>query len=176
MLKKILFALLALIVVLLIVVVTRPSDFRITRKAVIAAPAAAVFEQLNDFQKWNAWWPWAKLDPKAKNSFEVPASGVGAKFSWAGNSEVGEGSMKITASKPGEKIVMDLVFIKPFAGSSVTEFTLKAEDGGTEVTWTMSGKNGFVGKAISLFMNCDKMVGSQFEEGFANLKRVLAKP
>ena len=176
MLKKILLALLVLIVVLVIVVAVQPSDFRITRKAVIAAPPAAIFEQLNAFQKWNAWSPWAKLDPNAKNRFEGPASGVGAKFMWSGNSEVGEGSMTITASKPDEKVVMDLVFIKPFAGSSVTEFTLKPEGSGTEVTWSMSGRNNFIGKAISLCMNCDKMIGTKFEEGFENLKRVVAKP
>lgn len=38
----------------------------------------------------------------------------------------------------------------------------------------MSGKNGFMGKAFGLFVNCDKMVGEKFEEGFANLKRVVA--
>jgi len=175
MLKKIALALLSIIVVFLIVAAFQPADFRITRKAVIPASPAAVFEQLNDFQKWNAWSPWAKLDPNAKNTFDGPSAGVGAKFSWSGNSEVGEGSMKITASKPGESVVMDLVFTKPFAASNVTEFTLKPEGGGTEVTWTMSGKNNFIGKAIGLVINCDKMVGTKFEEGFANLKRVVAK-
>lgn len=176
MLKKILIALLALIVVLVIIVAVQPSEFRITRKAVIPAPPAAVFEQINDFQKWDAWSPWAKLDPNAKNTFKGPTAGVGAKFLWSGNNEVGEGSMTITASKPGESVVMDLVFIKPFAASSVTEFTMKPEGAGTEVTWSMSGKNNFIGKAAGLFMNCDKMVGTKFEEGFANLKRVVARP
>lgn len=176
MLKKILLALLALIVVFVIVVIMQPSDFRITRKAVIAAPPTAVFEQINDFQKWDAWSPWAKLDPKAKNSFEGPVSGVGAKFSWSGNNEVGEGWMKITASKPGESVVMDLVLTKPFSASNVTEFTLKPAGAGTEVTWSMSGKNNFMAKAVGLFLNCDKMVGTKFEEGFANLNRVVAKP
>ena len=71
---------------------------------------------------------------------------------------------------------MDLVFVKPFAGASVTEFTLKPADGGTSLTWTMSGRNGFIGKAFSLFMNCDKMVGGQFEQGFENLKKAVALP
>ena len=176
MLKKILLALLAVIVVFVIIVALQPADFRITRKAVIPAPPAAVFAQLNDFHKWDAWSPWAKLDPNAKNSFEGPESGVGSKFSWSGNHEVGEGSMKITASKPGESVVMDLVFTKPFAATNLTEFTMNPEGGGTEVTWSMSGKNNFMGKAVGLFMNCDRMVGTKFEEGFENLKRVVAKP
>ena len=176
MLKKILLGLVAVIVILLIVVALQPADFRITRTAVIPAPPATVFEQINDFQKWNAWSPWAKLDPNVKNSFDGPRAGVGAKFSWSGNNEVGEGSMKITASKPSESVVMDLVFTKPMAATNLTEFTLKPEGSGTSVTWAMSGKNGFMGKAFSLFVNCDKMVGTQFEKGFENLKAVVAKP
>ena len=176
MLKKILLGLAAIIVIFLIVVALQPADFRITRSAVIAAPPAAVFEQINDFHKWNAWSPWAKLDPNAKNSFDGPASGVGAKFSWSGNNEVGEGSMKITASKPAESVVMDLVFMKPFAATNLTEFTLKPEGSGTAITWSMSGKNGFMGKAVGMFMNCDRMVGTQFEKGFENLKAVVASP
>lgn len=174
MLKKILLGLVAIIVVFLIVAAMQPADFRISRTAVIAAPPAAVFGQINDFHKWNDWSPWAKLDPNAKNSFDGPASGVGAKFSWSGNNEVGEGSMKITSSKPAESVVMDLVFTRPFAATNLTKFTLKPEGSGTAVTWSMSGKNNFMGKAVGLVMNCDKMVGGKFEEGFENLKKVVA--
>ena len=174
MLKKILLGLAAIIVVFLIVVAMQPADFRISRTAVIAAPPAAVFGQINDFHKWNDWSPWAKLDPNAKNSFDGSASGVGAKFSWSGNNEVGEGSMKITSSKPPESVVMDLVFTKPFAATNLTEFTLKPEGNGTAVTWSMSGKNNFMGKAVGLVMNCDKMIGGKFEEGFENLKKAVS--
>jgi hypothetical protein len=37
----------------------------------------------------------------------------------------------------------------------------------------MYGKNSYVCKIISVFMNCDKMVGPQFEEGLANLGKVV---
>ena len=80
MLKKILIGLSAIIVIFLIVVALQPADFRISRSAVIAAPPAAVFEQINDFQKWNEWSPWAKLDPNAKNAFEGPSRIVDRVF------------------------------------------------------------------------------------------------
>lgn len=176
MLKKILLGLVAVLVILLIVVALQPADFRISRSAVIPAPPAAVFAQINDFHNWNDWSPWAKLDPNARNSFDGPPAGVGAKFSWTGNNAVGEGSMTITASKPNESVVMKLEFMRPFAATSTAEFTLKPAAKGTAVTWTMSGKNNFVGKAVSLFMDCDKMVGTQFEKGFENLKAVVASP
>jgi len=174
MLKKILLGLVAVIAILLVVIAIQPADFKISRTAVIPAPPAAIFERINDLHKWNDWSPWAKIDPNAKISYEGPESGVGAKFSWASASnEVGEGSMQITASKPGESVVMDLVFTKPMAATNLTEFSLKPEGAGTSVTWAMSGKNGFMGKAFSLFVNCDKMVGGKFEEGLQNLKAAV---
>ena len=72
MLKKILIALAVLIVGFIVVVALQPSDFRVERSATVAAPQADIFAQVNDLHKWDAWSPWAKLDPDAKISFEGP--------------------------------------------------------------------------------------------------------
>lgn len=158
---------------LIVVVATRPGEFRVTRTATIPAPPSAVFAQINDLQQWNAWSPWAKLDPAAKNTFEGPTSGKGAIFAWAGNNDVGEGRMTIIESQPDELVRLKLDFIKPFESTSTTEFTFKPEGEQTVVTWTMAGKNNFIGKGISLFIDCDKMIGDQFEQGFANMKSLV---
>ena len=176
MLKKILLGLAAIVVVFLITAAFQPAEFHIARTATIAAPPAAVFEQINNFQNWDAWSPWARLDPNAKNTFEGPPAGVGAGFAWSGNHEVGEGRMTNTGSKPNELVAMRLEFTKPFAATNTTEFTLKPEGAGTVVTWAMSGRNNFMGKCMGLVMNCDKMVGGQFEKGFANLKTIVETP
>jgi hypothetical protein len=36
----------------------------------------------------------------------------------------------------------------------------------------MYGKNHFMGKVMSIFMDCDKMCGPQFEKGLADLGKV----
>jgi len=66
----------ALVVVFLIVVATRPADFRIERRATIAAPPSVVFDQVNDFRNWSAWSPWAKLDPAMKETYDGPPARV----------------------------------------------------------------------------------------------------
>lgn len=172
MIKKILLILAALLAILVIVILNQPEDFSVSRSASIAASPATVHEQVNDFRKWEAWSPWAKLDPNSKTAFEGAESGQGAIFKWSGNNEVGEGSQEIIESKAGELVKIKLVFVKPFAGTSDTEFNFKPEGNGTRVTWTMSGKNDFMGKAISLFMDCETMIGPMFEEGLTNLKSV----
>jgi hypothetical protein len=161
------------VVIFLVVAAMQPSDFRVTRTGTISAPASAVFAHVNDLQKWDAWSPWAKLDPDAKNSFEGPASGTGAIMRWVGNNKVGQGSMTITESRPDEFIRFKLDFIKPFVATNTAEFTFNYENNQTTVIWTMYGKNNFMSKAIGLVMNCEKMVGSQFEQGLAALKAVV---
>jgi len=176
MLKIALIVLLVLVVGFVVVVSLRPSDFRVSRSATITAPPEAIFAQVNDFHLWEAWSPWAKMDPEAKNSFEGPTSGNGAIFRWKGNSKVGEGSMTILDSQPSDLIRIKLEFLKPFAATNTAEFTFKPQGNQTLVTWSMSGKNGFMGKAIGLFMDCDKMIGGQFEKGLASIKSLVEAP
>eukprot|EP01031_Cornospumella_fuschlensis_P018087 gene18087-biopygen15261 len=115
MIKKILIALVLILAALAVVIATRPDDFRVTRSATIAAPPTALFEQVNDLKKWEAWSPWAKLDPNSKMTYEGPPAGVGAVAKWNGNNDVGEGIQTITESRPGELVRMKLEFIRPFA-------------------------------------------------------------
>jgi hypothetical protein len=171
--KKILLAIAVVIVILLIVVALQPADFRVTRTATMAVQPAQVFEQVNDFHNWSAWSPWEKIDPDMTRTYDGPTSGKGAVYSWSGNGDVGEGSMKITESRPNELVQIDLEFIKPFAGSNNIDFTLKPEGYGTTVVWDMTGKKNFMSKAICMFVSMDKMVGGQFEQGLANLKSVV---
>ncbi|MCI0618181.1 SRPBCC family protein [bacterium] len=173
MLKTILIALVVIVVVFIVVVSMQPSEFRVTRTATISAPAPAVFAQVNDLYKWEEWSPWAKRDPAAKKTYEGPSAGTGAIYRWAGNKEVGEGSLTITESRPSDLIRMKLEFLKPFQATNTAEFTFKPQGNQTVVTWTMTGKNNVIAKAIHLFMDMDKMVGGDFEMGLAQIKSVV---
>ncbi len=173
MFKTILIALVVIVVVFIVVVSMQPSEFRVTRTATISAPAPAVFAQVNDLYKWEEWSPWAKRDPAAKKTYEGPSAGTGAIYRWAGNKEVGEGSLTITESRPSDLIRMKLEFLKPFQATNTAEFTFKPQGNQTVVTWTMTGKNNFIAKAIHLFMDMDKMVGGDFEMGLAQIKSVV---
>jgi hypothetical protein len=175
MLRKILVGLAALVVVLVAVVALQPSEFRVARSATIAAPAPALFAQVNDFRKWDAWSPWAKLDPAMKKVYTGAPAGTGAVYAWSGNGEVGEGRTTITESRPNEVVRIRLEFVRPFAATNDVEFTFKPDGDRTAVTWSMTGRNGFMAKAAGLFMDMDRMVGGQFESGLAQLKAVAEK-
>ena len=177
MLKRIIVGVIIAIAVLIgglvMVVATQPEEFKVARITTIKAPPENVFKHVNDFHQWDAWSPWAKLDPNMKTTFSGADAGQGAAYAWVGNDDVGEGKMTIAESHPSSHVKIDLEFIKPFAAQNVTEFMLKPDGDTTEVTWTMHGKNGFIGKAMCLVMDMDKMVGGDFEKGLAQMKTVI---
>ena len=173
MLNIILIALAVIVLVVLVVVAMQPSEFCVARSARMSAAPAAVFAQVNDFHKWEAWNPWGKIDPAMKLAYEGAPAGIGAIYTWAGNNEVGEGRMTLTESRPSELIRIKMEFFKPFAATNTAEFTFKPEGNQTAVTWSMAGKKNLMAKAIQLFMRMDKMIGGQFEKGLAEMKSIV---
>ncbi len=172
MIRKILIGVAAVIVLFVLVVVTRPSAFHIERSTTILAPAENVFAQVNDFRAWQGWSPWEKMDPQMKKTFDGAPVGVGSTYAWSGNDKVGEGRMTIEKSQRPALIAIKLEFLKPFAATHSATFTFAPLSGGTKVTWAMDGEHNFAGKAASLFMDMDKMVGGDFERGLAALKTI----
>jgi uncharacterized protein YndB with AHSA1/START domain len=169
MLNIILIALAVIVVLFTVIVATRPADFRVTRTGRISAPVEVVFENVNTLRKWEAWSPWAKMDPNAKSTFSGPESGPGSSMTWSGNNKVGEGRMTITDFQPNQALHIKLEFLRPMKATNMAEFLFKADGNQTTVTWSMTGKNNFIGKAFHLMVNCDKMIGRDFEKGLANL-------
>lgn len=169
----ILFALTIIVLLFIVVIAGQPDEFKLTRSTSIAAPPEKVFPHVNDFHKWEAWSPWAKLDPACKNTFEGAAAGTGAIFNWSGNKKVGEGRMTIKESLASNVIRINLEFFKPFKATNTAEFIFRPEGNQTVVTWSMVGKNNFMGRIFSLIVNCDAMVGRDFEKGLASLKALV---
>lgn len=164
----------AAIVVLLIVISTRPSTYKVERVTTIAAAPEAVYAQVADFKNWRAWSPWDKLDPNMKTTYEGTPGTVGAGYSWTSeNDNVGSGRMTVTAVDPNKRIDIKLEFIKPFESTAANGFLLETAGKDTKVTWFMNGDNTFMGKAMSLFMNMDEMIGKDFEKGLADMKKAV---
>jgi hypothetical protein len=167
-----------LLVVLLAVVAvlglaaTKPDHYHVERSASMTAPPAAVFAQVNDFHKWEAWSPWEKIDPAMKRTFSGGETGNGAVYSWVGNDKVGEGRMTIVESEPVTRVGIRLEFIKPWTETCQVGFALAPEGAGTRVTWDMNGHYNYAAKIMCVFMDMDKMIGTDFEKGLTQLKTV----
>ena len=174
MLIKIFIIIAVLVALVLIIAAFRPADFSCSRSIVISAPPSVVFPEVDNYRKWVVWSPFEK-DPAMKRTFSGVLAGICSVYEWSGNREVGEGRATIVESRPGELVRMKLEFVRPFAGTNMAEFTFKPMGAQTAVTWSFTGHNNFLCRAIGLFMNMEKMVGSQFEAGLTNLKALAEK-
>lgn len=172
MFKRILVVLVVLIAAFAAYVAMQPDELVIVRRETVAAAPDAVFNHVNDLRKWDAWSPWAKIDPNAKINFEGPAAGKDAAFTWSGNDKIGEGRMTIVDSRPAELVDIRVAFTKPFENTSSSKFEFQPKDNQTAVTWTMNGKQNFLEKAMCIIFNGQKMLGGEMEKGLASLKAV----
>jgi hypothetical protein len=83
--------------------------------------------------------------------------------------------MTITDSKPGQVVVLDLVFTKPFKAENVTTFSIDPGPNCSEVTWRMTGRNNLLFRLVGKVFPMDKVVGKDFEKGLAQLKAEAEK-
>ena len=164
-----------LIAGVLIAASTKSNVFRVQRSIGINAPPEKIFPLISDFPSWKQWSPYEDKDPAMERSYGAVTRGKGATYAWSGNKNVGQGSMEIADALEPSTIHLDLRFEKPFKGHNTVEFTLASGVGGTSVTWAMQGGVPFFAKLMHVFINMDKMVGSDFEIGLARLKAVAEK-
>lgn len=170
--KKIALGLVGVVALFIVVGLFLPRTAHVERSIQVQAAPATVFTVLNSFRQFNRWSPWADIDPNAKTTFEGPESGVGAKMSWSGNSEVGSGSQEIIDSQAPSKIVVKLVF-GDFSGEFRASYLLAAEGEGTRVTWAYDGDagNSVFGRYMGLLS--ERMLGPDYDKGLARLKPLV---
>lgn len=147
----------------------RPDDFSFARTAMIAATPERLFGLINDLKQMNTWNPFALRETAGQSSYSGPESGPGARHDFAG-AKSGTGHLEILDATPNRRVSMRLFMSKPFQADNRVEFTLVPQGTTTAVTWSMSGKQPLLAKVMTLFFDCEKMVGREFDEGLANLR------
>lgn len=170
----VLYILLGIVVLIAILAALAPKTYNVSRSIEISRPKAEVFDYLKYLKKQDEWSPWAKRDPNMEQKFTGVDGQVGAISYWKGNKEVGEGEQELTKIVDGERIESELRFLKPWQSMSDAYLVTEAiDDNSTKVTWGFSGNNKFPMSIMMLFMNMDKMIGKDFEEGLASLKQKM---
>lgn len=152
---------------------TQPDSFRVQRSALINAPQDKVHGILTDLRRGAEWSPFEK-GKTMKKTFSGPPSGPGAALEWEGDSESGAGKLTIAEATPS-KITLNLDMIKPMAASNVVEYDLASRGDATNVTWSMHGPMNIVSKVMCTFVNIDKMLGTEFENGLRDLKTLAER-
>lgn len=168
-------ALAILVAVVLVLAAMRPNTFRVQRSIDIDAPADKIFPLINDYRNWGSWSPYEHVDPAMQRTFSGAPSGKGSVYEWRGNKNIGHGRMEILDTAPPSKVVIKLDFFSPFEAHNMAEFIMQPKGNATNVTWAMHGPVPFMAKMIHMFMNMDRMVGGQFQQGLVSMKAVAEK-
>lgn len=162
------------IATVLILAMRVPDQFMVARGIHINATPDKIFPLINSPRIANSWMPWLTQEPGVEVSYTGPESGVDASTSWRGRKN-GEGIATVITSHPNEIVITRLEMLKPFKCTNTSDISLRPDQGGTYVTWTMRGTNNMMTKIMGLFMHCEAMMGPMFDQGLSNLKAMAEK-
>lgn len=180
MLRKILISIAAIILIpiaaVLIMAATKPDTFEVERATRIEAVPEQIFPLISHLRKFPSWSPYETKDPDMQRTFTGPQSGTGATYEWNGDENIGQGQLQIVDASEPSSVTMDLHFVRPFEIQNTVEFIIEPEGQASNVTWSMRGPMPFISKVMSVFIDMDDMVGSDFEVGLSNLKRLAERP
>lgn len=171
-LKYILFLLLILIIGLSIYIAVQPNEFEVSRTRTIEAPTPVIYNNVIDFKNWEAWNSWTEANPDMKMTFPEQTKGIGGSYSWNDKDEIG--TMKTIETTANESIKQRMQYAD-LPPSDVLWTFKPNEDGSTDVTWTISGKDlpfGF--KAYTIFMGgMEKEIAPHYERSLEKLESIV---
>lgn len=175
--KKILIALAAIIVLLLVIAIFTKKECTIERSITINKPSKEVFDYIKLLKNQDNFSVWMQMDPNMKKDYSGTDGTVGFTASWESEKkEVGAGSQVITAIDEGKQIDFALHFKKPREGDATCYMaTEPAAENQTNVKWVFQSKASWPFNLFLLVMPIDKYVGEPLATGLANLKTLLEK-
>jgi uncharacterized protein YndB with AHSA1/START domain len=176
-LKIILIVIAILIVVILVVALFVKEEYSVEREVTINKPKQIVFDYIKLLKNQNNYSKWVMMDPNVKQEYKGTDGTVGFVSAWdSENKNVGKGEQEITKITEGERIELEIRFIKPFEGKAVAYLTTEPiSEMQTKVKWGFNSKMKYPMNILLLCMSMDKMVGNDLATGLTNLKSVLEK-
>jgi hypothetical protein len=144
----------------------------IVRSITIDALPHEIAPHIADLHRWVDWSPWEGQDPELKRTYTGTPGSVGSTYEWNGNRKAGAGTMTITRALPTE-VDVDLRFTAPFKSTSTVDFRLVETGSSTQVVWTMTSPQNLMARVMRIFINMEKLIGTDFEKGLTKLKTVV---
>ncbi|WP_299556039.1 GyrI-like domain-containing protein [Seonamhaeicola sp.] len=171
--KYILFLLLIAIIGTAIYIAVQPNSFEVSRTRTIKVPAPIIYSNVIDFKNWESWSSWVETDPDMKITLADKTRGVGGSYSW--EDKDGIGTMTTIEAVPNTSIQQEMQFAE-FPKSDISWVFKPTDNGATDVTWTISGKDlpfGF--KAFATFSGgMDKQIGPHYERSLEKLDSIVS--
>lgn len=160
--------------ILLVLALFTKKGYALERNIVIDKPIKEVFDYLKHIKNQDYFSKWVMTDPGMKKEFKGVDGTVGFVYAWDGNKQAGQGEQEIMRITEGERLDIEVRFIKPFPAVAQTPFTTtKVSDNQTKVTWGMTSEMKYPMNIMMLFLSIDKLLGKDMDTSLHNLKRIL---
>jgi hypothetical protein len=164
----------AVIVFFLLLALFTRKSYSLHREIKIHRPLPEVFNYVRHLKNQDQFSKWVMMDPNMKKEFRGTDGSVGFIYAWDGNKQAGKGEQEIKGIKEGERVDVEVRFIRPFEGIATTPFTTKRiSENETQVTWGMTSTMKYPMNIMLLFMNMDKLLGKDLESSLTTLKGIL---
>jgi len=175
--KRILIGLLSIIAIALIAALFLNKDYAVEREVEINKPKQQVFDYIKLLKNQDNFSVWAKKDPLMKKTYTGTDGTVGFISAWeSDSSDVGVGEQEIKKIAEGERLDFEIRFKKPFESTDyaymITEST---SDSKTKVKWGFKGRMPYPTNLMLVFMDMEKMLAPDLQNGLENLKGILEK-
>ena len=171
-LKRILLFLLSLVIIALIVALFVKKDYAVERSVTINKPKTEVFDYIKYLKNQDNYSKWAKMDANMKKTYTGTDATPGFISAWdSDKKDVGKGEQEIKKIADGARVDYELRFKKPWESTAQSYLsTDSVSPTQTKVSWGITGHMPYPMNIMQLFMNMDKMLGSDLEIGLGNLK------
>jgi len=143
--------------------------FDIERQARIAAPAPAIYANLEDLKRWNAWFPWLSDSQGGTFEYSGPAKGVGASCAWESDNKQGSSRLTITQAQPDASLHAQFEFEQLRTREFTVDVTLTQDGDHTLAHLMVSGPHTV---ASRLFSKYTAYMGQDVERALANLAKI----
>jgi phosphopantothenoylcysteine synthetase/decarboxylase len=169
--------LVGIIALLLIIALFINGNYSIEREVTIDKSKEEVFDYVKYLKNQNKFSVWAKIDLAMKTEFRGEDATVGFVSAWdSENPKAGKGEQKIIKIDEGERIDYEIHFIKPFEATNYAYMTFESPSkSATTVKWGFNGKMKYPMNLMMLYMNMEKMLAPDLQNGLNNLKTILGQ-
>lgn len=168
----ILLIIVAIIALLLIIGLFMRREHYARREMIINAPRQKVFDYLKLLKNQDAFNRHAMAGPDRKKEFKGTDGTVGYIYAWSGNKNSGEGEKEIKSIIEGERIEMEIRFVKPMAASAcIIMETESLSDRQTKVYWSNAGTLKYPLNIMIPMM--EKSVAKDMDTSLSTLKNIL---
>ena len=174
--KYLLFLILIVLIGGSIYVATKDGNYKFEESQVFNAPQEIVFKEVNNFENWEFWDPWNQDSENVIINYGDTVQGENASY-LIESDEDGDIKIETIEAKPFTDITQKIVLPHTFTNAtSKMYWTFESlENGQTNVTWGMEGKQSFKEKLSFLLSEASltEIMRPKLEKGLSLMQEVI---